>query len=122
MAAIQGRDGTILLDRVAVSGAFEQKNAKGLLGRSGLEPGEGLLLSDPFGTIHMFFMKFAIDAVFLTRDLEVVKIAAHLQPWRVAHSNRGRRILELGAGEAERLGIGVGDRLVLVDDARAAAA
>jgi len=99
-----------------VSRAGEKANAKGLLGRSGLEPGEGVLLSDPTGAIHMFFMRFAIDAVFMTTDLRVVRIVEHLKPWRVARAAKARRILEIGAGEASRLGIRVGDQLAISDD------
>jgi uncharacterized membrane protein (UPF0127 family) len=113
VARILSADGAVLCDRVTASTAFEKGNAKGLLGRSGLEPGEGLLLHDPTGTIHMFFMRFAIDAVFLTDDLEVVRVASSLKPWRLARGKGARRILEIGAGEAVRLGIEVGDRLVL---------
>jgi uncharacterized protein len=113
MARILTSDGRLILDRVAVSRAGQQKNAKGLLGRTGLEAGEGLLLSDPTGTIHMFFMRFPIDAVFLTRDLEVVRVIGGLKPWRLARAGGAKRILEMGAGEAARLGIAVGDRLVL---------
>ena len=65
----------------------------------------------------MFFMKFPIDAVFLTKDLQVVRVAASLKPWRVARAGGAKRILELGAGEAERLGIRAGDQLALTDDA-----
>src|SRR3954452_25057505 len=111
MARILTPDGRLLLDRVSVSRAGEHQNAKGLLGRDGLAAGEGLLLSDPTGSIHMFFMRFAIDAVFLPKDLEVVKVVGHLKPWRVARARRAKRILELGAGEAARLGIAAGDRL-----------
>jgi uncharacterized protein len=118
MARILTPDGRLLLDRVSVSRAGEHQNAKGLLGRDALAAGEGLLLSDPTGSIHMFFMRFAIDAVFLTKDLEVVKVVGHLKPWRVARARRAKRILELGAGEAARLGIAVGDRLVLDEAAR----
>ena len=113
MARILTSDGRLILDRVAVSRAGEHKNAKGLLGRTGLEAGEGLLLSDPTGSIHMFFMRFAIDAVFLTRDLEVVRVIDGLKPWRLARAGGAKRILELGSGEAARLRIEVGDRLVL---------
>jgi uncharacterized membrane protein (UPF0127 family) len=113
MARILTSDGRLILDRVAVSRAGQQKNAKGLLGRTGLEAGEGLLLSDPTGSIHMFFMRFPIDAVFLTRDLEVVRVIDGLKPWRLARAAGAKRILELGTGEAARLRIAVGDRLVL---------
>src|SRR5215207_4523882 len=61
---------------------------KGLLGRRSLEPGEGLLLQ-PAGSVHTAFMRFAIDVVFLDRDLRVLRVAASVRPWR-AH-NAGRR-------------------------------
>jgi uncharacterized protein len=115
MARILTVDGRVLFDRITVSRAGERRNAKGLLGRDGLEPGEGLLLSDPTGMIHMFFMRFAIDVVFCTAELEVVRVAERLRPWRIARATGARRILEVGAGEAARAGISVGDRLVLDD-------
>ncbi len=115
MARILAADGRTLVPHVHVSRSFERGNARGLLGRDGLPQGEGLLLADPTGTIHMLFMRFAIDAVFLTADLRVVRVADHLRPWRFARARGAKRILELGAGEADRLGIRTGDRLVLED-------
>ncbi len=115
MPTLTSADGRVLVQHVAVSRAFGRGNAKGLLGRDGLAAGHGLLLADPLGMIHMFFMKFPIDAVFLTKDLRVVRVAASLKPWRVARAGGAKRILELGAGEAERLGIRAGDQLALVD-------
>jgi uncharacterized membrane protein (UPF0127 family) len=61
----------------------------------------------------MFFMKFPIDAVFLDRDLVVLKIVADLRPWKTAAMRGARAVLELPAGEAERAGLRPGDRLVL---------
>jgi uncharacterized membrane protein (UPF0127 family) len=115
MPSLTSADGQVLVPNVAVSKAFGRGNAKGLLGREGIAAGDGVLLGDPLGMIHMLFMKFAIDAVFMTSDLRVVKIAHELKPWRVARAGGARRILEIGAGEAERLGIRVGDQLTLVD-------
>jgi uncharacterized membrane protein (UPF0127 family) len=113
LARILAESGAVLVGDVAVSKALGKGNARGLLGRSGLPEGEGVLLHDPSGTIHMFFMKFAIDAVFLTNDLRVVKVAANLKPWRLARAGGARRILEIGAGEAARLGIQPGQQLRL---------
>src|SRR5689334_13907854 len=115
MPSLTRADGQVLVPNVAVSRAFGRGNAKGLLGREGIAPGDGLLLADPLGMIHMFFMKFAIDAVFLTNDLRVVRVAHDLEPWRVARAGGAKRILEIGAGEAERLGIREGDQLALVE-------
>jgi uncharacterized membrane protein (UPF0127 family) len=85
---------------------------RGLLGRPELADGEGLLLR-PSGSIHTWFMRFPIDAVFLDRDLRVVRIAAGLAPWRMARGRRARTVLELRSGQAARRGIEVGDRLVV---------
>ncbi len=85
---------------------------RGLLGRRELPSGEGILLK-PASSVHMAFMRFPIDAVFLDRDLRVVKIAADLQPWRVAGSRGAKAVLEIPAGEAARRGLTVGDRLAV---------
>jgi len=85
---------------------------RGLLGRRGLESGEGMLLR-PTGSVHTFFMRFPIDVVFLSRDGEVLRIAQALSPWRTAGARRAKVVLELAAGDAERRGIRVGSRLDL---------
>jgi hypothetical protein len=83
---------------------------KGLLGRRGLESGEGLLLR-PAGSVHTFFMRFPIDVVFLSREGEVLKVAADLPAWRVTGARKAKAALELAAGEAERREIRPGIRL-----------
>jgi len=88
---------------------------KGLLGSHGLAPGEGLLLR-PASSIHMFFMRFAIDAVFLDRDLVVRKVVPNVKPWRIAFARGARSVLEVAAGESERLGIVPGQKLVSNDN------
>ena len=93
---------------------------KGLLGRRSLPSGEGILLK-PASSAHMAFMRFAIDAVFLDRDLRVVKIAAELKPWRAAGARGSKSVLEIPAGEAARRSLTVGDRLT-VDSSPATAA
>jgi uncharacterized protein len=84
---------------------------RGLLGRRGLPSDEGILLQ-PASSVHMAFMRFAIDAVFLDGDLRVLKIAADLKPWRVAGARGAKSVLEIAAGEAARRGLSVGDRLL----------
>jgi uncharacterized membrane protein (UPF0127 family) len=85
---------------------------RGLLGRAGLERGEGILLR-PASSVHMWFMRFPIDAVFLRRDGQVLRIAPNLEPWRTAGCWGARAVVELPAGECERVGLRVGDRLEL---------
>ena len=87
---------------------------KGLLGRRELAGDEGILIR-PCNSIHMFFMRFAIDAIFLDRKGVVVKVAANVRPWRMAYARRAHAVIEIAAGEAERRGVNTGD-LVLADD------
>jgi uncharacterized protein len=87
--------------------------ARGLLGRSALPQGEGLLLR-PASSIHTAFMRFPIDAVFLDRDLRVLRVVANVRPWRAAGCRGARAVLELSAGESERRGVRPGDRVVAV--------
>jgi uncharacterized protein len=86
------------------------KRLKGLLGRSGLDEGDGMLFR-PAGSIHMFFMRFAIDAVFCDRDLVVVGVERDLQPWKMARRKGAKVVIELAAGAAG--GVEPGDRLFL---------
>jgi uncharacterized membrane protein (UPF0127 family) len=83
-----------------------------LLGRDRLEPGTGMLI-DRAGSIHMFFMRFPIDVVFLDRDRKVVGVSHGLRPWRVAAARRAVAALELPAGAAAEAGIEEGDVLAL---------
>lgn len=90
------------------------KRMRGLLGRGGVERGEGILLR-PAPAIHTCFMRFPIDAVFVDRELEVVAISEKLRPWRFARGKGAHSVIELRAGECSRLHIAEGDRLLLTD-------
>ncbi|MGZ4355027.1 MAG: DUF192 domain-containing protein [Gaiellaceae bacterium] len=83
---------------------------RGLLGRSGLDLDEGLLIR-PTNSIHMLFMRFPIDAVFLDRELAVLRVVAGLAPWKLAMQRGAKAVVELPAGAAERAGIRDGMRL-----------
>ena len=75
---------------------------KGLIGRTGLPSGTGLLIMR-CNCIHTCFMRFAIDAVFLDRRDEIVKVVRNIRPWRlwVWGGWRAVRVLELPAGAAD---------------------
>ena len=76
------RDGRVVCERCLVA-ARPLRRMRGLLGRRDLPRGEGILLR-PAASIHTFFMRFPIDAVFLDRDDVVVGIERQVHPWRVA--------------------------------------
>jgi uncharacterized membrane protein (UPF0127 family) len=108
--AIRREDGSIVCERCVLADTALTR-MRGLLGRRALPSGEGILLK-PASAVHMAFMRFPIDAVFLDRELRVVKIADDLRPWRAASSRGAKAVLEIAAGEASRRGVSVGDRLV----------
>ena len=107
---LKSRDGRTICERCKVADS-PLTRLKGLLGRSELPRGEGLLLR-PASAVHTWFMRFPIDAVFVDRDLVVVGVAHELKPWRAAGRRGARAVLELAAGECERRGIRPGDALV----------
>ena len=106
---MHGEGGRVVCERCEIA-AGPVSRARGLLGRSQLDAGTGLLLKPSF-SIHTLFMRFPIDAVFLDRDHAVVDVVRELRPWRAATRMRARSVLELPAGEAERVGLRVGERL-----------
>jgi uncharacterized membrane protein (UPF0127 family) len=83
---------------------------RGLLGRSDLPQGEGVLLR-PAGSIHTFFMRFPIDVVFMNQEDVVIKVVHRLPPWRATGKKGAESVLELAAGEAESRGVEVGSWL-----------
>ncbi len=100
----------MLATRCAVARNFVTRGV-GLLGRSGLADGEGLLITRT-SVITMLFMRFAIDAVFLDREMRVVNVAHDLRPWSpVTGSPRADAVLELPAGTAARTHTQAGDVL-----------
>ena len=85
---------------------------RGLLGRSGLPPGEGMLFPGT-GAVHTMFMRFPIDVVFLDAGLEVVSVRESVPTWRAVKQRGAHSTLELAAGEAARVGIEPGITLAL---------
>ena len=93
------------------------RRVRGLLGRTGLEPGVGLLIR-PCGGIHTFGMQFPIDVVFLARDGLVMKVVRNLRPWRLAPGPRGTHaVLEVQSGWLPEDAIRAGDVLRVVPQA-----
>lgn len=95
---------------------------RGLMGRASLSPGAGLWLPGSNG-IHMMFMRFPIDCVFVGRADEggarpILAVRRALPPWRgvVWYVRGAQGTLELPVDTLDRTGTGVGDRIVLEDE------
>jgi hypothetical protein len=58
-------------------------------------------------------MRFPIDAVWVDRELNVLKVSHDIAPWRAAACKGAKGVVELAAGEARRVGVAAGDKLRL---------
>jgi uncharacterized membrane protein (UPF0127 family) len=113
--AVHERTGKVLADQLEVPRTFFGRGM-GLMFRSRLEPGRGMWINPcEGGSIHMLFMRFAIDAVFLDRQGRVKKVFPNLPAWYGvvwlvwgAHS-----VLELPAGSTAELDLKQGDQILL---------
>ena len=86
--------------------------SKGLLGRSSIGEDEGLWIQ-PTSSIHMWFMRFAIDVIWAAEDGRVLKVTEEIKPWRMSYCRGAKVALELPVGAISRSGVVVGDHLVI---------
>jgi uncharacterized protein len=100
---------TELAAHVAVADSGSTRR-KGLLGRAGLNQGEGLWIV-PCEAVHTFRMQFALDLVFVDRKLRVKKVKSNVAPWRVAACLSAHSVVELAAGTIVRTQTQPGDCL-----------
>ena len=112
---LRAADGRVICERLVLGQSFVER-FRGLMGRASLDDGEGLYLAS--NSIHMFFMRFPIDALFVSAvDADgrrrVLGIRPDLPPWRglVMPVRGAEGVVEMPAGTLSRLGIGVGDEV-----------
>ena len=93
---------------IVITENFKERN-RGLFALAKLQPGQGLLIT-PCRSVHSFGMAYAIDLLYLNKQLQVVKIISNMLPNRMSLALRGHSTLELLSGEVQRLGIGLGSQ------------
>jgi uncharacterized protein len=84
-----------------VAGSFLER-LRGLLGTKTLEAYTGLLLAD-CNAVHMFFMRYALDIVYVDADFRIVKIVEDLHPWQISGCCKAKHTIELPAGTVKGL-------------------
>ncbi|HLY93476.1 MAG TPA: DUF192 domain-containing protein [Gaiellaceae bacterium] len=109
VAELRKSDGTVVCARCEVA-ADAWHRFVGLQGRASIPPDSGMLFPGT-GSIHMFFMRFPIDAIFCDRELCVLHVERGLLPWRTAAKRGAKVVIELAAGAAAA--VEPGDRLSL---------
>jgi len=113
--AVNLTKGTVLADKLQLAGTGKTRQ-KGLLGRESLLPGEGLWII-PCESVHTFFMRFAIDLVYLDRKNRVRKVRSSLGPWRMSACFVARSVLELPAGTIQETRTECGDEIEIAQAA-----
>lgn len=111
---------TVVGERIEVADTFLSRLV-GLLGRSRLLPGYGLLIR-PSSGVHTFGMRFPIDVVALDRQLRVLAVWQNLRPWRTtAVKWKTHCVLELAGGHLKTCPIEAGDQLEIASEVNSAA-
>lgn len=82
MKIVNLRNNAVLADKVKIADTFFSRFV-GLLNRSSLEQGEALILK-PSNAIHMLFMRFPIDALFVDKNNKIVGILSSIKPFQIS--------------------------------------
>jgi len=111
LKVLNSRDQSVVGARVRLADSFWAR-FRGLMLVPELAEGEGLLIS-PCNSIHMMFMRFPIDAIFLDSSNCIRAVYEKLRPW-TGFSSWHRdvsSVLELKSGSIQKTGIRVNDTL-----------
>lgn len=86
---------------------------KGLLGRSGLSDQEALVITH-CNSIHMFFMKFPIDVIFVDKNNYVVGLVEGIKPFQLSKIYfKSNYAVELMQGKIRKINVEIGDSIEL---------
>ena len=107
--ALESGSGSLVARRLEA--AFDSASRRrGLLGRDTWT--DAALVIAPCEA-HMFFMRFPIDVVFVSRDGRVLKVRANVVPRRMTASLGAFAAIEFAANSVSRVGLAVGWRLAI---------
>jgi uncharacterized membrane protein (UPF0127 family) len=111
--AVHEKTGKVLAEELEVERSFIGRTA-GLMFRRRLDPGHGMWIV-PCNGIHMMFMNFAIDAVFLDRKERVKKVYRKLPAWWGVEGWvwGPESVLELPPGSTAEIDLRPGDQILL---------
>ncbi len=110
-SAVHERTGEVLAQELEMASSTLARTA-GLMFRRTLEPGRGMWIV-PCNGIHMMFMRFPIDAVFIDKRGTVLRVYEGVRPWVgiVPFVWRADKVAELPVGAIRRHVIKPGDQL-----------
>ena len=116
ISVVSLKDQTIIADKCHVAECFFER-FKGLIGRTGLEPGQAMMFPR-CNSIHMWFMSLTIDVVFLRAQGTAWRISSlheNVRPWKPLPLTdwRANATIELPAGTIRQAGLAPGDELCI---------
>jgi len=84
----------------------------GLLGKRELPLDQALLIR-PCSSVHTFFMRFDMDAIFIDRENRVLKVVQNMRPFRFAGARRSHAVIEFMGGALKDGQLQPGDQLLI---------
>lgn len=108
--------GKLLASEVELADTFWRR-FRGLMLRGKFQQGKALLFKFPKPgrrSVHMWFVRFSIDLVYLDSSFRVVELRAQLKPWRFYRPRATvSYLIELPAGTISRVRVEVGHEISL---------
>lgn len=112
MIAINISKSSILADNLSIADTFF-KRFMGLMFKKELPYGKGLHII-PCNSIHMCFMNFPLDIIFLSKDMEILNVIEGISPWKVSKIvPKAHSVLELPVGTISKSSSAIGDKIVI---------
>lgn len=113
MLLLRKEDQLILTHKLSVAFSAPER-MRGLLGKSHLDSDAALWIK-PCKSIHTFFMKFSIDAVFIDSDFKITSIYRDLKPWKTTSIQWfAQSVVELPTGTVNKFNLKLGEHLHVV--------
>lgn len=112
MKVINQTQNSIIAEKATLADTFVSRMV-GLLRHERLEKGEGLVITH-CNSIHMFFMRFAIDVIFINKQDQVVGLVPNIPPNRLSKVYFSAvKAIEVPVGVIHASRTAVGDKLTL---------
>jgi len=110
MKIINKTKNTTICEKADVADTFLSRMI-GLINRASIAENEALIITR-CNSIHMLFMRFAIDAIFVDREDVVVGMVYNIKPYRFSRMFiKSSYVIELAPGAIEKSATTVGDEI-----------
>ncbi len=104
--------GVVIAHQAKLATSLGQR-MKGLLGQASLSDNEALILK-PCSSIHTFFMRFAIDVLFIDKNLQIIRLVQNMPPNRTSPIVWASRMaIELPAGKISQTNTQLGNTIAI---------